>query len=383
SLPGEPDTAPAASEQAAVPQRTAEPPPLLSLEDEVPAWLRAAPDDNGDASANDAPPWLQAILAEKQRGPRAAAKPLAAADDEAEDDDPESLRQRRQRVRRERDAAARRGGAVGAFQSVLIVLAAAFLVATIFTFWTPASFLSDEARDDLAPAYATLNAQSYATPVPTPIWMRRVGIVSGHWGNNPLFPGVDDPGAVCDDGLTEAEINRSVAQLVVQALSGRGYDVDLLDEWDPRLQGYEASALLSIHADSCYAFEQAGATGFKVAPPASRATGRADDERLTGCLIQHYGEITGLPRHPSITRDMSEYHGFGEIAPLTPAAIIEIGFLYEDREILTTRPDLLAEGIVAGLLCFLENPLPTPLPPVTPWPTALYTPTPLETPNPS
>lgn len=375
----------------AAPDRPTEPPPLLGLDD-VPEWVNEQSQAARAPRADD-PPWLKAALAAAQASEDETAAPdeiapAPAPDDDASDEtspeaDEESLRQRRTRRRRARQSEARRGGAVGTVQALVIVLLAAFLVATIFTFWTPASFLSDAAREDLRPAYATLNAQSYATPVPTPVWMRRVGIVSGHWGDNPLFPGVDDPGAVCEDGLTEAEINRDVAQRVVQALSGRGYDVDLLDEWDPRLQGYEASALLSIHADSCYEFDQPGATGYKVAPPASRVTGRADDARLTRCLIQHYGDLTGLGLHPSITRDMSEYHTFGEIAPITPAAIIEIGFMFEDRAILTERPDLLAEGIVAGMLCFLENPLPTPLPPVTPWPTALYTPTPLETPNPS
>ena len=299
---------------------------------------------------------------------------------------PAALESEARAVRRERMAERRRErrrrerGAVSTLQSVIIVGAAAVMIATIFTFWTPASFLSDETREGLRPAYATLSAQSVPTPIPTPIWLRRVGIVSGHWGPYP-DTGRSDPGAVCPDGLTEASVNRNVAQRVVQALSGRGYQVDLLDEWDPRLQDYEAAVILSIHADSCHQFDLPGATGFKVAPPSSRVTARADDLRLVDCLIQNYGEVTGMPQHPSITRDMTEYHSFGEIAPVTPGAIIELGFLYEDRQILTEQPDLLAQGIVSGLLCFLEAVPPTPLPELTPWPTAIATPTPLEAPG--
>ena len=348
--------------------------PAPSPDDGPPAWLQEIEAVTPAADSGN-PPWLQDVL---------DAEPVAAAPDAAppaaEPPDSETGERRLERRvrRRERPVSA----SVGAAQSLLIVVVAAVLSATIFTLWTPASFLSDETREGLRPAYATLSAQLPPTPVPTPIWMRRVGIISGHWGPHPST-GRSDPGAVCPDGLTEAEVNRSVAQRVVQALSGRGYDVDLLDEWDPRLEGYQASALLSIHADSCHQFELPGATGYKVAPPSSRTTARADDDRLVNCMIQQYGMITGLPRHPGLTRDMTEYHTFREIDPVTPAAIIEIGFLYEDRQILTERPDLIAEGIVSGLLCFLESPLPTPLPEITPWPTVLYTPTPLDTPGPS
>ncbi len=349
--------------------------------DEPPEWLAVARSEAAQVEQPAAPPWVQAAVK-----PAAAVEPPAAEPASPDAPIPESeeearaarrarLAERRQ-ARRER--ARREQGMVGAFQSVVIVGAAAVLIATIFTFWTPASFLSDQTREGLRPAYATLSAQNPPTPIPTPVWLKRIGIVSGHWGPHPST-GRSDPGAVCEDGLTEASVNRSVAQIVVQALSGRGYQVDLLDEWDPRLENYEAAALLSIHADSCHEFDMPGATGFKVAPPTSRTTTRTDDLRLVDCLIQHYGAVTGMPLHPSITRDMTEYHNFGELSSVTPGAIIELGFLFEDRAILTEHPDVLAQGIVDGLLCFLEATPPTPLPELTPWATAIATPTPLET----
>jgi N-acetylmuramoyl-L-alanine amidase len=364
------------------------PDPVAPPADDTPEWLRELEAAQAEAiPADDAPPWVRAA-AEPARS-EAPSIPAEAPIEPAAPHDPDALtteqaevaRQIRARRRQERRAQARRNSPIASMsQSMVVVAAAAVLIATIFTFWTPASFLSDETREGLRPAYATLNAQSPPTPIPTPIWMRRIGIVSGHWGPYPTT-GRSDPGAVCPDGLTEAEVNRSVAQLVVQQLSGRGYDVDLLDEWDPRLSEYQAAVLLSIHADSCHQFDLPGATGFKVAPPASRTSTRADDLRLRDCLVEKYALISGLPLHPSLTRDMTEYHSFGEISPVTPAAIIELGFLYEDRDILENRPDLLAEGIVSGLLCFLENTPPTPLPELTPWPTAIATPTPLETPG--
>ena len=52
---------------------------------------------------------------------------------------------------------------------------------------------------------------------------------------------------------------------------------------------------------------------------------------------------------------MTKYHAFYEIAPETPAAIIETGFMNLDRAVLTKRADSVAKGIVDGLVCFLNR----------------------------
>jgi N-acetylmuramoyl-L-alanine amidase len=170
---------------------------------------------------------------------------------------------------------------------------------------------------------------------------QRIGIVAGHSGN--------DSGAVCPDGLTEAQVNRKVAEAVVRALRRRGAAVDLLQEFDPRLRGYRADAFVSIHADSC----EVDLSGYKVA---SLEGGSDASQRLADCLWERYGAVTALPPHPNtITYDMSRYHAFREISPSTPAAIIEIGFLKGDRELLEKEPSRAAEGIVAGIACFLQD----------------------------
>lgn len=172
----------------------------------------------------------------------------------------------------------------------------------------------------------------------------RVGIVAGHAGY--------DPGAVCEDGLTEAEVNLAVAREVVRQLSAKGYQVDLLDEFDDRLTGYVADALVSVHADSC---DVPGASGFKVARVTYSAIPEAED-RLVECLYDRYQAATGLPQHPnSITDNMTNYHAFMEIDSLTPGAIIETGFLLDDRELLVFHQDLIARGIADGIVCFLEQ----------------------------
>jgi N-acetylmuramoyl-L-alanine amidase len=176
-----------------------------------------------------------------------------------------------------------------------------------------------------------------------------VGIVAGHWGS--------DDGAACPDGLTEVEVNLEVAELVVQSLRGLGYEVDLLQEYDDRRQGYLADALVSIHADSCMRFPDATPppTGFKVASVVDSVVPE-EEERLVACLIERYGRRTGLPVHEnSITGHMTGYHTFYDIDGRTPGAIIETGFLWLDRELLTRYPDLVAQGIVDGVVCYIEG----------------------------
>lgn len=175
--------------------------------------------------------------------------------------------------------------------------------------------------------------------VSAPAGGAQVGLIAGHQGY--------DPGTVCDDGLTETEVNQAVAAQVAARLRGQGVRVDVLNEYDRRLRGYRADALVSIHADSC----TVQLSGFKVAPPSG---GSPAAERLAACLWTRYEAATGLPRHPdTITRDMTHYHAFREISPYTPAAIIEIGFLGGDRDFLTVQSNQVAKGIADGVLCFL------------------------------
>ena len=176
----------------------------------------------------------------------------------------------------------------------------------------------------------------------------RIGIVVGHRGNE------NDKGAVCSDGLTELDVNTNVATYVQQKLIKAGFNVDLLDEFDPRLSNYQAGLLLSIHSDSCDYINES-ATGFKVAAALAEQK-QENSERLVACIADRYAKATGLKYHyQSITQDMTYYHAYSEINPYTVAGIIEVGFLNLDKEILTTKPELLADGIVSGISCYMNN----------------------------
>ncbi|MBN1135019.1 MAG: N-acetylmuramoyl-L-alanine amidase [Anaerolineae bacterium] len=191
----------------------------------------------------------------------------------------------------------------------------------------------------------TQTPKSIATPALTAVTARKkVGIVAGHWQN--------DSGAICPDGLEEVSINLDVASRVVAILQYEGYEAELLAEFDDRLPRYRADAFLSIHTDSC---EIPEASGFKVARLAASSIPEIED-RLVECLIREYGEATGLAFHKdSITFDMTGYHAFKEIDPQTPGAIIELGFMAADRDLLINHSYEVAQGIARGIVCFLEE----------------------------
>lgn len=237
----------------------------------------------------------------------------------------------------------------GMFYQLQIVLIVAFILATLFTAWTPASLLPGNLSERFAQVLAFQATETAAFPTPTPRPRPLIGIVVGHWDDNSK-----DPGAVCPDGLTELEVNQGIAARVEQILVENGFDVDLLREFDPQLQGYRSLALVSIHADSCQ-YVNDEATGFKIAAALSnqypeRAT------RLTACIKDRYAKATGLNYHPgTVTNDMSSYHAFDEIDGNTNAVIIEIGFLNLDRQILTKGQDQIAGGISDGILCYIRN----------------------------
>jgi N-acetylmuramoyl-L-alanine amidase len=178
------------------------------------------------------------------------------------------------------------------------------------------------------------------------VFARQVAIISGHAGN--------DSGAVCtnasgDPIVTEAAINASVATMAAQHLRLAGASVTILDEYDPALEGLVVDVLLSLHADSCIA-----ASGYKAARHIESAIPHIDD-RLVACIDREYAAATGLTRHENtITHNMTGYHAFNRIDPQTPAAILELGFIGGDQDLLVNRPAVAAQGVANSILCFFN-----------------------------
>ena len=131
------------------------------------------------------------------------------------------------------------------FRAVQTVLGVAILLATLFTALPSRGLVAGDFYNRLS-VILTPNT-NVSQPLVSPPQLR-IGIVAGHSGN--------DSGAVCVDGngnvtLTEADVNLKIAAMVQEQLTQKGYQVDLLREFDTRLNGYRALAIVSIHNDSC------------------------------------------------------------------------------------------------------------------------------------
>jgi N-acetylmuramoyl-L-alanine amidase len=219
---------------------------------------------------------------------------------------------------------------------------AAILSATLFTA-LPATGIGFG-----SPVFQAQQRSGTNLPVETQPMSLQVGLVVGHWGH--------DIGAICSEslgGYREVDINYTIADLTRQYLQAEGIEVDLLKEFDENLKGYQSNALISIHADTCEYIPELG-TGFKIAEAADNKRPE-QAARLMACLKNRYGVETGLRYDHRITPDMTSYHAFGEIDTNTPAVIIETGYMNQDRELLTKNPAVVAKGITAGIMCYLNR----------------------------
>lgn len=239
---------------------------------------------------------------------------------------------------------------------------AAFIVATLFSVWLPGTTVAEHLEPEVISALA-MPTQSrirdtLAAEEPRRWPSNRIGIVIGHRAYNEGF--------TCGGELTELAVNTEVATYLQQKLLKEGYEVVMLDEFDLALSGFEANALISIHTDTCDYINDM-ATGFKVAAVMAQRD-QAEAERLAACIADRYAQVTKMQYHyQSVTNDMSYLHAFSEINPHTPAAVIELGYLNLDQQILKNNPEELAEGVFQGIQCFmLDEAIPTAETPVLP-----------------
>ncbi|MCY3780748.1 MAG: N-acetylmuramoyl-L-alanine amidase [Chloroflexi bacterium] len=336
------------------------------------------PEENGSDHLNNPEPEPSAsaifVAMMRQAAARAVSKPAASAEGgnsttgragSADDEEislepaPESHDIRRVRRRLILRRPHPSSMASGFFGTLFVVVLSTALVATLLMFFINPEFVNPVVVQGLqldSDQQIVGSAAAQPSPARTPHWLRRIGIISGHRGKGAL--GGRDPGAICQDEygnpfLTEYEINFAVATRVVASLESLNYAVELLDEYDPRLNDYRADALVSIHANTCYDFGEL-VTGFIVAISEARPEFGAD-AFLRECIGENFGAQVPLPRSHNITEDMTQYHAWQKIHPLTPGTILEMGYMLADRDVLTDDPDLLARAITNGILCFIEN----------------------------
>lgn len=198
-------------------------------------------------------------------------------------------------------------------------------------------------------------------PAPTPSPTPHIGIQVGHWQNDAL---PDEQAKLRTStgnyyrGYNEWEVNLAIAQFVEQQLEEQGVAVDLLPATIP--MSYTADAVVAIHADGTTT-RPASRRGWKVTEPWRSP---AASQALAQALAASYAEVTGIPRDPQEPSvNMQAYYAFAPyryryaVAPATPAAIIEVGFMTNaaDREIIFRQPELTARGISQGILQYLAQ----------------------------
>ncbi len=189
----------------------------------------------------------------------------------------------------------------------------------------------------------------------------RVGLQVGHWRIEELPDELarlrENVGGAAG-GVREVEVNLAVAEETAAILRRHGVTVDILPATVP--PGYRADAFVAIHCDIN---NDSGMRGYKLARYRYSAI-PALDEALIAAVGSSYAATTGQPQDSHITRGMTEYYAFSgdylrhAVDAGTPAAIVELGFLTNpgDRVLLTTQPQLVAWGLAAGILRFLEAP---------------------------
>ena len=199
---------------------------------------------------------------------------------------------------------------------------------------TPAA--TEEATERVAEAAAPTSA--------------RIGLQAGHWQAAKAPPPLNTQTGARGGGKTEAEVTLAIAQAAASALRAAGATVDILPTVIPK--GYAADLVVAIHTDGA---TSTSARGFFV-DRSTRARTAAAETKLASALTEAYKSV-GIPNVNRSTANSRQYYGYYSVAPTTPMALIETGFLTSpvDRQVIVDRPNLSGEAIAKGILSFLRS----------------------------
>jgi len=229
-------------------------------------------------------------------------------------------------------------------RGVQSVIAFAVLIATIFTLWNPRNlFRSPNIYNlfDLEPSEEPAAADS--VPEDGEI---QIGLLAGHWQNT--------TGEVCADGTIEADVNYEIISRLQRALEKEDYAVRVFPEFDLDLINFEADVFIALYSGSCLTNPPAK-SGFSIGTSLISGDQIAVNN-LAVCLTESYQDYTRLPfTYQVIDEDHSSFHIFRDVAPSTPAVMIEIGSLSADRYLITSQTETIIEGITQGIECHLST----------------------------
>lgn len=230
--------------------------------------------------------------------------------------------------------------------SVQTVISIGLVMATLLTLWNPRKVFKTTSLTALLEAEAAQKAEEAEA---SQDGNNHIGILAGYWEDS-------NPGEVCADGLTEADVNYDIASRVKLKLESEGYQVDLFPEYDLKFLNYEGVVFVALYSGSC-AEDPQPASGFSIGGSVL-AQNPDEIDRLATCISKKYQNATILPfTYEVIDTDHASHHIFRDIGPTTPAIRLEMGSLKTDRLALTTLADSAAQGISSGIICFINNEL--------------------------
>jgi len=186
-----------------------------------------------------------------------------------------------------------------------------------------------------------------------------VAIQAGHWQADELPDELSrlraSTGAT-SHGIREVDVNLAVARSLQTLIEARGWSAILLPSTIP--PGLRADVFVAIHADW-------GATssihGWKVAAPWRPSPASL---ALAAAIKESFGSESSLAQDLSgVTIGMRGYYAFSyrrfvhTISPFTPSAIVELGFLtnQRERELLVDHPEYWAGILDRGIARFLSG----------------------------
>lgn len=229
------------------------------------------------------------------------------------------------------------------FRALGTILITAAAAAGILIFFSPNE---DYSRNSL---FAKPESTIEVTPTEPINNQERIGLIAGHWGY--------DTGHSCGpefQNVKESDVDLLISVMVRDYLNKKGYNVDLLNEFDPKLNDYTALALLDIHTNTCD-YVNNSASGFRIAP-ASNASYPAENQRLDACIVSKYSEDTNMEYlGDQISSDDRKFYDFSKINSYTTVSVMEIGYLNLDYRTLSERTDDIVRGIGDGLICYIKN----------------------------
>jgi len=117
---------------------------------------------------------------------------------------------------------------------------------------------------------------------------------------------------------------------------------------------YRGSVLIALYSGSCEDSPN-NKSGFSIGTTLSTSDLNSSNA-LAVCMGEIYQSSTKLDfNYQIISPNNPYYHLFEMVNPNTPMIYLEMGSLYYDQSVLIENSENVANGIVNGILCYLDT----------------------------